>query len=41
MNNNIKLIASDLDGTLLNDNSEISDYNKTILKNLWKKVLIL
>ena len=37
MNNNIKLIASDLDGTLLNDNSEISDYNKTILKKLMEK----
>ena len=34
MNNNIKLIAIDLDGTLLNDDTKISDYNKTILKKL-------
>ena len=34
MENNIKLIATDLDDTLLNDNSEISDYNKNILKRL-------
>lgn len=34
MNNNIKLIATDLDGTLLNDNTKITDYNKTILKKL-------
>ena len=30
----IKLIATDLDGTLLNDNKEISEYNKEILKTL-------
>ncbi|MEI0531636.1 Cof-type HAD-IIB family hydrolase [Brachyspira pilosicoli] len=34
MNNNIKLIATDLDGTLLNDAAEITDYNKTILRKL-------
>ncbi|MEI0580208.1 Cof-type HAD-IIB family hydrolase [Brachyspira pilosicoli] len=36
-NNNIKLIATDLDGTLLNDDSEITDYNKNILKKLIEK----
>ena len=30
----IKLIATDLDGTLLNNNSEISNYNKKVLKKL-------
>ena len=36
MNNikNIKLIATDLDGTLLNSSSEISSYNKKILQYL-------
>ena len=34
MNNNIKLIATDLDGTFLNDDSKITDYNKAILKKL-------
>ena len=29
---NIKLVATDLDGTLLNDYSEISDYNKKFYK---------
>ena len=32
--NNIKLIATDLDGTLLNNESEITNYNKNILKKL-------
>ncbi len=31
---NIKLIATDLDGTFLNENSSISDYNKKIFKSL-------
>ncbi|WP_295157742.1 Cof-type HAD-IIB family hydrolase [uncultured Brachyspira sp.] len=30
--NNIKLIATDLDGTLLNNNHQISEYNKSIIK---------
>ena len=36
MNNlkNIKLIATDLDGTLLNNESEISKYNKEIFEYL-------
>ena len=34
MNDNIKLIATDLDGTLLNEDSKITDYNKTILNKL-------
>lgn len=29
----IKLIATDLDGTLLNNDSEISDYNRDVLKH--------
>ena len=33
-NKNIKLIATDLDGTLLNSNSKISSYNKKIFKQL-------
>ena len=37
MNNNIKLIAIDLDGTLLNDDTKITDYNKSILKKLSDK----
>ncbi|MEI0610836.1 Cof-type HAD-IIB family hydrolase [Brachyspira pilosicoli] len=37
MNNNIKLIATDLDGTLLNDDTKISDYNKTVLNKLIDK----
>ena len=37
MNNNIKLIATDLDGTFLNDDSKITDYNKNILKKLIDK----
>lgn len=35
--NNIKLIATDLDGTFLNNNSDISDYNKKIFQDLMKK----
>lgn len=34
---NIKLIATDLDGTLLNNQSEISEYNKEIFAYLEKK----
>ncbi|WP_297207061.1 Cof-type HAD-IIB family hydrolase [uncultured Brachyspira sp.] len=34
LKNKIKLIATDLDGTLLNSNKEISDYNKKILFEL-------
>lgn len=34
---NIKLVATDLDGTLLNDYSEISDYNKKVLQNLMNR----
>lgn len=34
---NIKLVATDLDGTLLNNYSEISDYNKKVLQNLMNK----
>lgn len=34
MKNNIKLIATDLDGTFLNNESEISEYNKEIFKYL-------
>ena len=30
---NIKLIATDLDGTLLNNDSDISDYNRDVLKH--------
>lgn len=30
----IKLIAADLDGTLLNSNKEISKYNQKIIKKL-------
>ena len=37
MNNNIKLIAIDLDGTFLNNESKITDYNKNILKKLIDK----
>ena len=37
MKNNIKLIATDLDGTLLNDDTKITDYNKYILKKLADK----
>ena len=37
MNNNIKLIATDLDGTLLNDDTKITDYNKNILKKLMER----
>ncbi|WP_251644997.1 HAD family hydrolase [Brachyspira hyodysenteriae] len=29
--NNIQLIATDLDGTLLNNNHQISEYNKSSL----------
>lgn len=38
MNNdkNIKLIAADMDGTLLDGNAELSDYNAEILKVLIK-----
>ena len=32
----IKLIAADLDGTLLNNNKEISKFNQEILKTLIK-----
>lgn len=35
-NNNIKLVATDLDETLLNENSDISDYNKKVLIELMK-----
>lgn len=35
-NRNIKLIATDMDGTLLNANAELSDYNKEILQTLIK-----
>ena len=34
--NNIKLIATDMDGTLLDSNAELSNYNKEILKALIK-----
>ncbi|WP_157149931.1 Cof-type HAD-IIB family hydrolase [Brachyspira sp. SAP_772] len=34
MNNNIKLIATDLDGTLLNEDKKITDYNKNIITKL-------
>ena len=34
LKNKIKLIATDLDGTLLNNNKEISEYNKKILLEL-------
>ena len=34
---NIKLIATDLDGTLLNNNSDISDYNRDVLKHCINK----
>lgn len=34
---NIKLVATDLDGTLLNEKSEISEYNKLVLQTLSKK----
>ena len=34
LKNEIKLIASDLDGTLLNSKKEITDYNKKILSEL-------
>lgn len=34
LKNKIKLIATDLDGTLLNDKKEISEYNKKILLEL-------
>lgn len=37
INNNIKLIATDLDGTFLNENSSISDYNKKVFQSLIKK----
>ena len=37
MNNNIKLIAIDLDGTLLNEDAKISDYNKNIITKLIDK----
>ena len=30
--NNIKLIATDLDGTLLNNQHKISEYNKNVIK---------
>lgn len=33
-NNNIKLIATDLDGTYLNSESSISDYNKKVFQKL-------
>ena len=33
--NSIKLIALDLDGTLLNNNHQISDYNKNVLKRAY------
>ncbi|ANN64039.1 Cof-type HAD-IIB family hydrolase [Brachyspira hyodysenteriae] len=35
--NNIQLIATDLDGTLLNNNHQISEYNKNIIKAASKK----
>ncbi|WP_300370897.1 Cof-type HAD-IIB family hydrolase [Brachyspira sp.] len=35
--NNIKLIVTDLDGTFLNENSSISDYNKKVFQSLMKK----
>ncbi|ELV05631.1 HAD family hydrolase, partial [Brachyspira hampsonii] len=34
---NIQLIASDLDGTLLNNNHQISEYNKNVIKEASKK----
>ena len=37
MNNNIKLIATDLDGTLLNEDAKITDYNKNILNKLMER----
>ena len=37
MNKNIKLIATDLDGTLLNDDTKITDYNKNILNKLMER----
>ena len=36
MINNIKLIATDLDGTFFNNNSAISDYNKDVFQFLMK-----
>ena len=36
INSNIKLIATDLDGTFFNSNSVISDYNKNIFQLLMK-----
>ena len=36
MINNIKLIATDLDGTFFNNNSTISDYNKDVFQFLMK-----
>lgn len=35
------LICLDLDGTLLNDNKEISDYTKQVLTTLKSKVIAL
>lgn len=35
MNKGIKVIISDLDGTLLNQNHQISNYTKTVFKNLY------
>lgn len=37
MDKNIKLIATDLDGTFLNSDSEISDYNKNVFQYLMKE----
>ena len=35
--NNIKLIVTDLDGTLLNNNHKISEYNKNVINEVCKK----
>ena len=35
--NNIQLIATDLDGTLLNNNHQISEYNKKVIKRASEK----
>jgi Cof subfamily protein (haloacid dehalogenase superfamily) len=37
MDNNIKVVISDLDGTLLNQNHKISEYTKTIFRELYNQ----